>query len=81
MDLFTGPSLFQDNIVGSSYVAASYLKDIGFSGKVYVIGSTGVTEELDALGIEHIGMEVRRQKPYSLFSKTLSFGGGGGETF
>ena len=44
--------------MGTSYLAANYLKDIGFKGKVYVVGSTGVSKELDEAGIPHVGVGV-----------------------
>lgn len=52
--------VFKDDIVGTSYLVAEYLKAKDFKGTVYVVGSTGMTKELDLLGIKHIGMEVRR---------------------
>ena len=44
------------DMVTSSYLSASYLKDIGFNKKVYVFGAEGLAHELDAVGIEHIGV-------------------------
>ncbi|XP_065333341.1 glycerol-3-phosphate phosphatase [Cloeon dipterum] len=46
----------KESIIGTSYIAASYLKNIGFNKKVYVIGTEGITKELDAVGISHIGI-------------------------
>ncbi|XP_015600582.1 zinc finger protein 534 [Cephus cinctus] len=44
-----------DDILCTSNLAACYLQDLGFKKKVYVIGSTGITKELDRVGIPHIG--------------------------
>lgn len=50
---------FQASIVGSAYVTANYIKDIlGYSGKVYMIGSTGLQQELEAVGVQPIGLGV-----------------------
>jgi len=45
-----------DEIVGTAYLAATYLEQIGFdkSKKVYVVGSTGITQELDDVGIKYL---------------------------
>ena len=45
-------------MVGTSFLAATYLKNINFKGKVYVIGSKAVCQELDELGIKHTGIGV-----------------------
>ncbi|KXZ56678.1 hypothetical protein GPECTOR_1g610 [Gonium pectorale] len=44
-----------EEIYSSSYAAAAYLESINFNKKVYVIGETGILEELDLKGIRHIG--------------------------
>ena len=45
-------------MVGTSYLAAIYLKNKNFKGKVYVIGSKAVCQELDEAGIQHTGVGV-----------------------
>ena len=37
-------------------MAAQYLKHLNFDKKVYIIGSSGITQELDAVGIRHSGI-------------------------
>jgi phosphoglycolate phosphatase len=75
----TKPTLFQDNVISTAYLVAQYLKNHNFTGKVYLIGSSGVTQELDAVGIEHVGTGVSDIKSqvsqfinlYFSFSQTL----------
>ena len=46
-----------EEIFSSSFAAAAYLRSRSFprDGKVYVVGQTGIQEELDLVGIKHIG--------------------------
>lgn len=44
------------DIVSTAFAAANYLKHIDFKAKVFVVGSSGITQELDAVGIRHIGL-------------------------
>ena len=48
----------QEEVVGTSFLAATYLKNINFKGKLYVIGSKAVCQELDEFGIQHTGIGV-----------------------
>ncbi len=48
----------QDEIFSSSFAAAAYLKSINFQKKVYIVGESGIAEELKMVGIESIGAEV-----------------------
>jgi len=49
-------SLLQDEIISTAFLAAKYLKLINFNKKAYVIGSTGITRELEAVGIPYYGV-------------------------
>lgn len=52
----------QEEIIGTAYLAAAYLEEVGFdkSKLVYVVGSTGITQELDDVGIKYLPIGVRR---------------------
>jgi len=45
-----------EEIIGTAYLAAAYLEQINFDKTklVYVVGSTGITQELDDVGIKYI---------------------------
>ena len=51
----------QEEIIGTAYLAAAYLEEVGFdkSKLVYVVGSTGITQELDDVGINYLPIGVR----------------------
>lgn len=44
-----------DEIYGSAYAGAMYLKSLGFSKKAYVVGAAGIMDELTAAGITALG--------------------------
>ncbi|XP_055918218.1 glycerol-3-phosphate phosphatase-like [Eupeodes corollae] len=48
-----GFKMNEDEIISTAHAAATYLKNRNFKKKVFVIGSEGITKELDALGIDH----------------------------
>jgi len=50
-----------DEIIGTAYLAATFLEQIQFdkSKMVYVVGSTGITQELDDVGIKYLPIGVR----------------------
>ena len=50
--------LFQDNIIGTAYTSALYLKSLGFKDKLYVVGNPSMGHELDLCGIKHTGIGV-----------------------
>jgi len=45
----------QEEIYGTAFAAAAYLKSRKFDKKVYVIGEIGIVEELQSMGIETVG--------------------------
>ena len=55
------PHPCQEDIVGTAYLAAAYLEETGFdkSKLVYVVGSSGITQELDDVGIKYLPIGVR----------------------
>ncbi|XP_042215564.1 glycerol-3-phosphate phosphatase-like [Homarus americanus] len=47
----------KEEIVCTAYVTALYLKQKNFNKKVYIVGASGITQELDNVGIAHTGIE------------------------
>lgn len=45
-----------DEVVVSSFVVGRYLKSLNFGEKVYILGCSGVKDELDQMNIENIGV-------------------------
>ncbi|XP_022899817.1 glycerol-3-phosphate phosphatase [Onthophagus taurus] len=45
-----------NEVMSTSYLAASYLKSLNFKSKVYIVGSSGISKELELVGIESIGV-------------------------
>lgn len=50
----------QEEIFSSSFAAASYLKSINFHKKVYIVGESGISEELKLVHIASSGGEVTK---------------------
>lgn len=43
-------------MISTAYLAGQYLQQRNFNKKVYIVGSTGISQELDLLGIRHTGV-------------------------
>lgn len=46
----------RENVISTAYLTAQYLKQRNFDKKVYVVGSSGIGQELDLVGIRHFGV-------------------------
>ena len=51
-------NLLQEEIFSSSFATAAYLDSIKFTKKAYVIGGTGIGQELNEVGISWRGIDV-----------------------
>uniref|UniRef100_A0A2H1VUG0 SFRICE_024828 n=1 Tax=Spodoptera frugiperda TaxID=7108 RepID=A0A2H1VUG0_SPOFR len=52
-----------EEILTAAFLVAHYFKGIQFSKKVYLLGSHGIGEELEAVGVRHIGVGPDHVKP------------------
>jgi len=52
-----------EEIIGTAYLAATYLNDSGFdkNKKVYIVGSSGITQELDDVGIQYLPIGIEQK--------------------
>ncbi|XP_035742178.1 glycerol-3-phosphate phosphatase-like isoform X1 [Vespa mandarinia] len=69
----------KDNILCTANLSAKYLHKLGFSKKVYVIGSEAITKELEKVGISHYGVGPDVINPdipcsYTIFNKDPEVG-------
>lgn len=47
----------KNEVWGSSYMAAKYLTSVNFKGKAYIVGQSGIADELEEVGIAWRGVE------------------------
>ncbi|CRK94420.1 CLUMA_CG007927, isoform A [Clunio marinus] len=45
-----------EGMISTAYLAAQYLKQQNFNKKVYIVGSSGISKELDLVGLKHVGV-------------------------
>lgn len=55
----------REEIWGSSFMAARYLQKIGFTKKAYIVGQSGIADELEEAGIAYRGVEEHAYFPSS----------------
>ena len=66
--LSLGLEITAEEVFSSSFAAAAYLESTNFpkDKKVYVVGETGILEELDQVGIQYLGGEADGDKKVTL---------------
>ncbi|XP_066901600.1 glycerol-3-phosphate phosphatase isoform X2 [Halyomorpha halys] len=55
----------ENEVLSTAWLTAKYLKNIKFNKKVYLAGAISIKEELDAFGIESIGVGPDNYEPKS----------------
>lgn len=61
-----GLNVKAEEIFSSSFAAAAYFESLQFKKKVYVIGEVGIQEELDLVGVKHLGGPADADKKVTL---------------
>ena len=61
-----------DNILCTAHAAATFLKEKNFNKTVYVVGQSGISKELDNVGIKHFGVGPDMLDTSSVFERELN---------
>lgn len=69
-----GFHITKDGIISTAHATAAYLKQRNFNKRVYVVGSEGITKELDMVGIQHseVGPDVMQGTLGDFMAKHLT---------
>lgn len=69
-----GYHITKDGIISTAHATAAYLKQRNFNKSVYVVGSEGITRELDMVGIQHseVGPDVMQGTLGDFMAKHLT---------
>lgn len=62
----------ENEIISSAWTTAHYLKDLKFSGKVFIVGGKGIADELKEVGIQSVPVDNSPIEGDSLRDKVLN---------